>query len=113
MSIPPDGQVTRTFEGDEERDPSAADKLFPLVYQELHRLAAAYMHRERRPNILSARDRFIDEAYLRLAREDVDWQNHQHFIRGSCECDASRARRSCAGTQGSYARRRLCAGRAG
>ena len=78
MSIP-DGQVTVLLKAMKSGDPSAADKLFPLVYQELHRLAAAYMHRERKDHTLQP-TALINEAYLRLAREDIDWQNHKHFI---------------------------------
>jgi len=75
----PDGQVTVLLNAMKSGDPSAADKLFPLVYQELHRLAAGYMHRERKDHTLQP-TALINEAYLRLAREDIDWQNREHFI---------------------------------
>ncbi len=78
MSIP-DGQVTVLLKAMKGGDSSAADRLFPLVYQELHRLAESYMHRERKDHTLQP-TALINEAYLRLAREDIDWQNHEHFI---------------------------------
>lgn len=75
----PDGQVTVLLKAMRSGDQSAADKLLPLVYNELHRLAASYMHRERKDHTLQP-TALINEAYLRLAREDVEWQNHEHFI---------------------------------
>lgn len=57
----------------------AADKLLPIVYAELHRLASAYMRRERPDHTLQA-TALINEAYLRLVQEDVDWNNRAHFI---------------------------------
>src|SRR5271155_5256914 len=60
-------------------DPQAAQDLLPLVYAELHRLAKSYMRRERPDHTLQP-TALINEAYLRLARDDVDWQSRQHFI---------------------------------
>jgi RNA polymerase sigma-70 factor, ECF subfamily len=60
-------------------DEHAAEQLLPLVYKELHRLAKAYMRRERSDHTLQP-TALINEAYLRLARENVDWQSRQHFI---------------------------------
>jgi RNA polymerase sigma factor (TIGR02999 family) len=60
-------------------DPQAAQDLLPLVYAELHRLARAYMRRERPDHTLQA-TALINEAYLRLAGEEIDWQNRAHFI---------------------------------
>jgi RNA polymerase sigma-70 factor, ECF subfamily len=57
----------------------AAEKLLPIVYAELHRLASAYMRRERPDHTLQA-TALINEAYLRLVQEDVDWNNRAHFI---------------------------------
>ena len=60
-------------------DPAAAERLLPLVYSELHRLAQAYMRRERSDHTLQA-TALINEAYMRLAGEDIDWNNRSHFI---------------------------------
>lgn len=73
------GDVTRLLRAMKSGDDSAAEKLLPLVYSELHRLARAYMHRERPDHTLQP-TALINEAYLRLAHDDIDWQNRQHFI---------------------------------
>jgi RNA polymerase sigma-70 factor, ECF subfamily len=74
-----DGQVTLLLKAMKNGDKSAAEKLLPLVYQELHRLAKSYMQRERRDHTLQP-TALINEAYLRLVRDSVDWQSRQHFI---------------------------------
>jgi RNA polymerase sigma-70 factor (ECF subfamily) len=73
------GQVTLLLKAMKSGDKSAAGRLLPLVYGELHRLARSYMHRERIDHTLQP-TALINEAYLRLARENVDWQSRQHFI---------------------------------
>jgi RNA polymerase sigma-70 factor, ECF subfamily len=73
------GEVTQLLEAMHDGDPGAAEKLLPLVYTELHRLAKAYMRRERPDHTLQA-TALINEAYLRLLGEDVDWKNRAHFI---------------------------------
>jgi RNA polymerase sigma factor (TIGR02999 family) len=58
----------------------AEAKLFPLVYDELRRLAAHYMRGERPGHSLQA-TALVHEAYLRLTRiNDVDWQGRSHFF---------------------------------
>ena len=74
-----DGQVTLLLKAMKNGDESAAGKLLPLVYDELHRLAKSYMQRERLDHTLQP-TALINEAYLRLARGSVDWQGRQHFI---------------------------------
>jgi RNA polymerase sigma-70 factor, ECF subfamily len=73
------GEITQLLQAMHTGDSSAADKLLPLVYKELHRLAAAYMRRERPDHTLQP-TALINEAYLRLAGEDVDWNGRAHFI---------------------------------
>lgn len=73
------GQVTQLLRAIQNGDPHAAEQLLPLVYQELHRIAAAYMRRERAGHTLQP-TALIHEAYLRLANQDIDWQNREHFI---------------------------------
>lgn len=59
---------------------AAAEKLVPLVYMELKRLARAYMRRERPDHTLQT-TALVHEAYLRLVRqEDVRWQGRSHFF---------------------------------
>ena len=74
-----DGQVTLLLKAMKNGDESAAGKLLPLVYDELHRLAKSYMQRERPDHTLQP-TALINEAYLRLARGGVDWQGRKHFI---------------------------------
>lgn len=61
-------------------DKSAVHRLLPLVYDELRRLAAFYLRRERSDHTLQA-TALVHEAYLRLIKQDqVDWQNRAHFF---------------------------------
>ena len=61
-------------------DKSALDKLTPLIYEELRRLAHHYMNRERAGHTLQT-TALVNEAYLRLVnRKDVHWQNRAHFF---------------------------------
>jgi RNA polymerase sigma-70 factor (ECF subfamily) len=76
---PEDGEVTLLLRAMKSGDQTASEKLLPLVYQELHRLAKAYMRRERPDHTLQP-TALINEAYLRLAGDTTDWQNHSHFI---------------------------------
>lgn len=72
-------EVTLLLHAMKNGDEAAAEKLLPLVYKELHRLARSYMRRERPDHTLQP-TALINEAYLHLAHDDVDWQNRQHFI---------------------------------
>jgi RNA polymerase sigma factor (TIGR02999 family) len=59
---------------------AARDQLMPVVYQELHRRAAAYLRRERRDHTLQA-SALVNEAYLRLVKQDrAAWQNRAQFF---------------------------------
>lgn len=71
--------VTQLLKAMAHGDERAAEDLLPLVYAELHRLARAYMRRERPDHTLQA-TALINEAYMRLAREDTDWNSREHFI---------------------------------
>src|SRR5262245_12268162 len=60
-------------------DESARDKLFPLVYAEMRRLAHAYMRKERAAHSLQT-GALINEAYIRLVdHKGMRWQNRAHF----------------------------------
>jgi len=59
---------------------AAADKLMPLVYEELRRLAHQYMNKERPGHTLQT-SALVNEAYLRLIdQKQVHWQNRAHFF---------------------------------
>ena len=61
-------------------DRAALDKLMPLVYDELRRLARHYMRRERAGQTLQT-TALVNEAYLRLVgQRNMRWQNRAHFF---------------------------------
>lgn len=61
-------------------DQSALEQLTPLVYGELHRLAAGYLRRERGDHTLQA-TALVHEAYLQIRKLDkIAWQNRAQFI---------------------------------
>ena len=63
-----------------EGDGSALDKLIPLVYDELYRLARRYMRQERPDHTLQATS-LVNEAYLRLIDVNrIEWRNRTHFL---------------------------------
>ena len=62
-----------------ERQPPPAQELAPQVYDELRRLAAAYMRRERPGQTLQA-TALVHEAYLRLAGAGTPWTDKRHFV---------------------------------
>lgn len=61
-------------------DKHALNKLMPLVYDELHRIAHRYLRRERDDHILQT-TALVHEAYLRLIdTQKVEWQDRAHFF---------------------------------
>lgn len=63
-----------------EGDKTALDKLTPLVYDELRRIAHRYVRRERDGHTLQT-TALVNEAYLRLAgTKSIEWQNRSHFF---------------------------------
>lgn len=61
-------------------DQSALDRLTPIVYDELHRLARRYMKRERPGHSLQT-TALVNEAYMRLVDyERMHWQDRAHFF---------------------------------
>jgi RNA polymerase sigma factor (TIGR02999 family) len=60
-------------------DPADADVLAPLVYDELRRLAAVFMRRERPGQTLQPTG-LVHEAYLRLAGAGTPWHDKRHFV---------------------------------
>jgi RNA polymerase sigma-70 factor (ECF subfamily) len=61
-------------------DRTALDKLVPVVYQELRRLAAYYMRRERPGHTLQT-SALVNEAYMRLVDyRNMRWQSRAHFF---------------------------------
>src|SRR5215470_6587590 len=61
-------------------DSKALDRLMPLIYDELRRIAAHYLRRERRDHTLQT-SALVNEVYLRLVdQEKVEWKNRAHFF---------------------------------
>ena len=61
-------------------DRAALNKLTPLVYDELRRIAHRYVQRERNGHTLGT-TALVNEAYLRLAgQKKIEWQNRAHFF---------------------------------
>jgi RNA polymerase sigma-70 factor, ECF subfamily len=73
-------EITQLLEDWSNGNQAALDKLYPLVYDELRRMARRYMNRERKDHTLQT-TALINEAYLRLVEQrHVHWQNRAHFF---------------------------------
>ncbi len=74
------GAVTQLLLRAKVGDDHAASELMPLIYRELHSLAARYMQRER-PNHTLQPTVLVHEAFLQLVQTDsIDWQGRAHFF---------------------------------
>ena len=78
--------VTQILQQIEEGDPSAADQLLPLVYDELRKLAAARMAAESPDHTLQA-TALVHEAYLRFVggSEAQQWNRRDHVFAAAAE----------------------------
>ena len=80
MSPNSDSGPTELLRAWSQGDGSALDRLVPLVYEELHRLAQRYMRQERPDHTLQATS-LVNEAYLRLIDVNrVEWRDRAHFL---------------------------------
>ncbi len=77
----PDGNegVTQLLLAWREGDREALDRLMPIVYSELHRLAHFHMQGERVGHLLQT-TALVNEAYVRLIGQERDWQGRGHFF---------------------------------
>ncbi len=72
--------VTQLLQAWGSGDKEALDKLLPIVYEELHRLAASYMRKENPGHTLQT-SALVNEAYIKLVdQKNVRWQNRAHFF---------------------------------
>jgi RNA polymerase sigma factor (TIGR02999 family) len=79
MANPTPPEITALLRAWSAGDEAALDQLLPLVYQELHRLAARHLGRERGHHTLQT-TALVHEAYLRLIdQKETQWQNRAHF----------------------------------
>jgi RNA polymerase sigma factor (TIGR02999 family) len=78
--------VTQILNSIEQGDPSAAEQLLPLVYDELRKLAAAKMTQEKPGQTLQA-TALVHEAYLRLVETEKvqHWNSRGHFFAAAAE----------------------------
>lgn len=78
--LQPSQDVSQMLRDWRNGDAQAFDRLLPLVYDELKRLAAGYLRRERPGHTLQT-TALVHEAYLRLVDQThADWQNRAQFI---------------------------------
>ncbi len=85
MESPPPHEVTRLLQAWNQGSQQALEELAPLVYAELHRLAAHYLSAERPGHMLQT-TALINEAWVRLLDwKNVEWKNKAHFLGVSSE----------------------------
>jgi RNA polymerase sigma-70 factor (ECF subfamily) len=78
-------EVSTLLQAWTDGDRAALEKLTPIVYEELRRLARHYMSRERRDHVLQT-TALVNEAYMRLVDcTRMQWQNRAHFFAVSAQ----------------------------
>jgi RNA polymerase sigma-70 factor (ECF subfamily) len=78
--VPPTAAASRLLARASAGDDRAVEQLLPLVYDELRRLAGAYLRRERPGQTLQA-TALVHEAYVRLIRDQGQpWHDRAHFV---------------------------------
>jgi RNA polymerase sigma factor (TIGR02999 family) len=83
--VPSLDEITHLLQQWSEGQEQALEKLIPLIYPELHRLAMRHMARERAEHTLQT-TALINEAFLRLLDcKSVHWQNRTHFYAVSAQ----------------------------
>jgi RNA polymerase sigma factor (TIGR02999 family) len=84
-NVPPSGDVTSILRAWSGGDRGALDRLTPIVYHELRRLARRYMRGERDGHSLQT-SALVNEAYMRLVDyKRMQWQNRAHFFAVSAQ----------------------------
>jgi len=84
-SMPETNQITQVLQAIDRSESGAAEKLLPLVYEDLRRLATARMANEMSGQTLQP-TALVHEAWLRLVTdEDRTWQNRAHFFGAAAE----------------------------
>lgn len=85
LKAPPSGEVSHLLRAWSDGDQRALEKLTPIVYEELRRLARYYMRAERTGHSLQT-TALVNEAYLRLTDyKRMRWQNRAHFFAVSAQ----------------------------
>jgi len=84
-STPDPGKATRLMQAASGGDKEAADRLLPLVYEQLRRAAQLHFASERPGHTLSA-TALVHEAYLKLVGpRDLAWQSRGHFYAAAAQ----------------------------
>ena len=79
MRAAPHNEITQFLLRWSRGDQAALEHLIPVVYDELYKLAHRYLRRERPDHTLQP-TALINEAYLRLVKQDFpEWQSRRHF----------------------------------
>jgi RNA polymerase sigma-70 factor (ECF subfamily) len=83
FAMAPDPSVTQALLDLSRGDRAALDRLLPVIYEQLHRIAERELRRERPDHTLSP-TALVHEAYLKLVQLDrISWQGRDHFF-GAC-----------------------------
>ncbi|NJL26579.1 MAG: RNA polymerase subunit sigma-70, partial [Thermoanaerobaculia bacterium] len=77
-SQPAAREVTRLLVDWRSGNRAALDRLMPLVYEELRRVARRHVSREQVSTLQATA--LVNEAYLRLVEVEVDWRDRVHFF---------------------------------
>jgi RNA polymerase sigma-70 factor, ECF subfamily len=87
VNAPSCGEVSGLLRAWSDGDRGALDRLTPIVYEELRRLARRYLKRERIGQSLQT-TALVNEAYMRLVDyKRMQWQNRAHFFAVSAQFD--------------------------
>ncbi len=88
MAEPAEPDVTRLLAALGAGDARVAEQLFPLIYDELHAIAARHMRHQPKDHTLQT-TALVNEAYMRLVpQDDASWQDRAHYM-----CVAAKAMR--------------------
>ena len=79
MSVDSPKEVTQLLQAWGQGDQRALDRLLPLVYDEMRRLAESYLRRERSDHTLQP-TALVHEAYLRMIDQSLHVENRHHFF---------------------------------
>ena len=100
MATHPSEGITQLLERWSNGEEKARDELMPLVYDELHRLAATYLRRERREHTLQP-TALVNELFLKFSEQhSMNWRNRAQFFGVAAELmrrilvDSARAHRA-------------------
>ncbi|WP_197525432.1 sigma-70 family RNA polymerase sigma factor [Pseudobythopirellula maris] len=83
--MPETTQITAVLQAISQGNRSAADRLMPLVYNQMRDLASHYMRRQPTDHTLRS-TALVNEAYLKLCKQhDADWRSRSHFFAASAQ----------------------------